>query len=215
MQAKQSDMIGTEVRNAYINAKNSITQYNRALMWGDDDEVEQAEGTLHLAVVNLFVHLRPWLQTQAYLWRGKRVMRKPDLEEHVDDAEEYDEKGEEEDTRAEGDADEDEGWVTGLSNLDKWVMSVRREPKRAEDAVEGESEEYEEVAQVMPPACALQASRALDAAFQQSPWAPRSMSTMSAGQIGHDDVYGEDDAIPDAVESQNEIQTGASRRRKR
>lgn len=212
MQAKQGDMIGSEVRNAYINVKNSITQYNRALMWGDNDEVEQAEGTLHLAVVNLYIHLRPWLQTQAYLWLEKRVMRKPDLEDHVEDAEEYDEEGEDADTRAE----EEEGadWVTGLANLDKWVMSVRREPKRAEDAVEGESEEYEEVAQVMPPACALQASRALDAAFQQSPWAPRSMSTMSAGEISHDAVYGDDEAIPDEVRRQNDVHTGNRRRRK-
>lgn len=203
MQAKQGDMIGTEVRNAYINVKNSITQYNRALMWGDNDEVEQAEGTLHLAVVNLYVHLRPWLQTQAYLWLEKRVMRKPDLEDHVEDAEEYDEEGEESDTRAEGEEDAD--WVTGLANLDKWVMSVRREPKRSEDAVEGESEEYEEVAQVMPPACALQASRALDAAFQQSPWAPRSMSSTTKEQMGVGEVYGGQDRVPEEVRRQNDL----------
>ena len=143
MQADNGAMVVQDVQQAAREARLALRNVNQTLAANVDEETrENAKTSLHVAVVHYFVCLRPWARTSEYYWSDVPLYQK------------------------------EEGWVTGLKQLDPWIYSVEQVEVDKEDAVEGESTETQEIARTMPPWIAARAVLVLDQLFRDSPFAP-------------------------------------------
>ncbi|MEY7850906.1 hypothetical protein AB7C87_17100 [Natrarchaeobius sp. A-rgal3] len=141
--ADNGAMVVQDVQQAAREARFALRNFNETLArQHEEDALEAAKTTLHVAVVHYWISLRPWAATSDYYWDQVQIYKNED------------------------------GWVKGMKNLDPWIYSVETVEINQEDAVEGESTETKEVARTMPPQIAARAILVLDQLFRDSPFAP-------------------------------------------